>query len=205
VGGQTQHKKVGCLGPCGPLVPPPMHLAHAGLTCPSSATTRRLKSRHPFVPAAQQHISSSDNRSPLLWADHHGMRSDWTTLRNSVLSSLTSAPTLLEQPFQGQRGLTASALVSDVLTPAYTNMAPSAACECGAKEQTAYHVVLQCPIHWPHRGLHVLTVLDDETIDWLLNILILRNGNVLWTTLQGVSTLNGARGKTQVWRSHVRT
>jgi len=49
-------------------------------------------------------------------------------------------------------------------------MASSAACEseCGA-EQTVDHVVLQCPIHRPPHGLHSLTVLDDETTEWLLN------------------------------------
>jgi len=45
----------------------------------------------------------------------------------------------------------------------------SAACECGAEEQTVDHVVLQCPIQRPPRGLHGLTVLDDETIERLLN------------------------------------
>ena len=44
-------------------------------------------------------------------------------------------------------------------------MASSAACERGAEEQT----VLQCPIHWPPHGQHGLTVLDDETTEWLLN------------------------------------
>jgi len=48
-------------------------------------------------------------------------------------------------------------------------MASSAACECGAEEQTVDHVVLQCPIHRPPHGLHGLTVLDDETTEWLLN------------------------------------
>ena len=48
-------------------------------------------------------------------------------------------------------------------------MASSAACECGAEEQTVDHAVLQCPIHRPPHGLHDLTVLDDETIGWLLN------------------------------------
>jgi len=48
-------------------------------------------------------------------------------------------------------------------------MASSAACECGAEEQTVDHVVLQCPIHRPPHGLHGLTILDDETIEWLLN------------------------------------
>ena len=50
-------------------------------------------------------------------------------------------------------------------------MASSAACECGAEKQTVDHVVLQCPIHRrrsPH-GLHGLTVMDDETTEWLLN------------------------------------
>ena len=49
-------------------------------------------------------------------------------------------------------------------------MASSAACECDAEEQTVDHVVLHCPIHRPPHGLHVLTVLDDETLEWLLNI-----------------------------------
>jgi len=31
------------------------------------------------------------------------------------------------------------------------------------------HVVLQYPTHRPPRGLHGLAVLDDETIEWLLN------------------------------------
>jgi len=48
-------------------------------------------------------------------------------------------------------------------------MAPSAVCECGAKEQTVDHVVLHCPIHRLPYGAHGLTVLDDETIEWLLN------------------------------------
>jgi len=47
-------------------------------------------------------------------------------------------------------------------------MASSEACECGTEEQTVDHVVLHCPIHRPH-GLHGLTVLDNETTEWLLN------------------------------------
>jgi len=42
--------------------------------------------------------------------------------------------------------------------------------QCGAEEQTVDHVVLQCPIDRPPHGLHGLTVLDDETTEWLLNI-----------------------------------
>jgi len=43
----------------------PEHLLHSALTCQSNGNARHLKSRHPFVPAAQQLISSADgnNRS----------------------------------------------------------------------------------------------------------------------------------------------
>ena len=34
--------------------------------------------------------------------------------------------------------------------------APSAACECGAEEHTADHVVFQCPIHRPACGVHTV-------------------------------------------------
>jgi len=49
-------------------------------------------------------------------------------------------------------------------------MVSSVACECDAEEQTIDNVVLQYPIHQPRHGLHGLTVLDDEIIEWLLNI-----------------------------------
>jgi len=50
----------------------PGHLLHSALTRPPSADARRLKSRHSFVPAAQQLISSSDKNNILAaqWADH---------------------------------------------------------------------------------------------------------------------------------------
>jgi len=41
----------------------PGHLLHLALTRPSGAAARRLKSRHPFVPAAQQLISFSENNN----------------------------------------------------------------------------------------------------------------------------------------------
>jgi len=49
----------------------PGHLLHSALTCPPSLNAWRLKSRHPFVPAAQL-ISSFDdsNIRTALWADH---------------------------------------------------------------------------------------------------------------------------------------
>jgi len=37
---------------------------------------------------------------------------------------------------------------------------PSAACECGAEEQTVDHAILHCLIHQPPHGAHGLTALE---------------------------------------------
>jgi len=99
-----------------------------------------------------------------------GMQSGWTTLRDPVLSSSTSAPALLEWPCQEEpgSGLTASAPVLDVSAPACTNGAWPPL-QCGAEEQNRQPCCPQCPIYRPPHGLHRLTVRDDETTKWLLN------------------------------------
>ena len=50
----------------------PGHLLHSAITRPSGAAAQHLKSRHPFVLAAQQLISFSDNNNirAAQWADH---------------------------------------------------------------------------------------------------------------------------------------
>jgi len=50
----------------------PRHLLHSALTRPSSAAAQRLKSRHPFVTAAQQlnSFSDSNNMRAAQWADY---------------------------------------------------------------------------------------------------------------------------------------
>jgi len=49
----------------------PEHLLHSVLTSPPSAYARNLKSRHPFVPIAQQHSSFDNNdMRAAQWADH---------------------------------------------------------------------------------------------------------------------------------------
>jgi len=56
----------------------PGHPLHSALTSPSSANARRVKSRHPFVPAAQQLISLPDNNNIRAadWADHQS-NAEW--------------------------------------------------------------------------------------------------------------------------------
>jgi len=102
----------------------PGHLPHSALTCPSSANARCLKSRHPFVPTAQQLINLLTTTT-YVWRSGritNGMRSGRTILQNSALLSPTPAPTP-EWPSQEQRGsgLTATTPVSDASAPALKN------------------------------------------------------------------------------------
>ena len=41
----------------------PRHLFHSALACPSSGNARHLKPRHPFIPPAQQFLSSFDENN----------------------------------------------------------------------------------------------------------------------------------------------
>ena len=75
----------------------PGHLLHSALTRPSCAVARRLKSRHPFVSAAQQLISSSDknNIHAAHWADHQ-WNAEWldntARLRTFIPDTGTHSP-----------------------------------------------------------------------------------------------------------------
>ena len=103
----------------------PGHLLHSALTGPSGATARRLKSRHPVVPAAQQLISFPDNNNirAAQWADQQ-WNAEWadnpTRLRTLIPDTGTHT---LEWPSQEEpgSGSTASAPVSDISPPACTN------------------------------------------------------------------------------------
>jgi len=86
------------------------------------------------------------------------IRIGWTKLRDSVLSSPTSASSLLEWPCQEQRisGLTTSTPISDVSSPAYTNGVWPLLRHVRVAQKNKQgddHVVLQCPIHRPPNGL----------------------------------------------------
>ena len=46
-------------------------------------------------------------------------------------------------------------------------MVPTAACDCGAENQTAEHILAYCPLFSPPHGITGLVQLDDDTITWL--------------------------------------
>jgi len=95
----------------------------------------------------------------------------WVPPQDSAFSSPTPAPLGVTLP--GRAWLQLNRLRTGVgrfrSCLCKCGMVTSAACECGAEEQTVDHAVLHCPIHQPPHQLHGLTVLDDDTIEWLLN------------------------------------
>ena len=108
----------------------PGHLLHSALTRPSNVDARRLKSRHPFVPAAQQLIS-------FFWQQHYTCGAvGGSSFECRVGGQPQKAPHLnyrhqyahthtlgREWPSQEEpgSGSTASAPVSDISAPACTN------------------------------------------------------------------------------------
>ena len=106
--------------PChGAWTPAPLS-AHPSIGC----NARRLKSRHPFVPAAKHLISFLTTTTYVRRSGRiiNGTRSGRTTPQNSALQFQTPMHTHLEWPSQEGpgSGSTASAPVSDVSAPACT-------------------------------------------------------------------------------------
>ena len=121
-------------------------------------------------------ISFSDNNniSAAQWADHQ-WNAEWADNPTGLRTLIPDTGTLLPgMTLPGRAWIRLNHLHTGVgrfRSCLYKwGMASSAASECGTEEQTVDHVVLQCPIHRPSHGLHGLTVLDDQTIEWLLNI-----------------------------------
>ena len=133
----------------------------------------RLRSRHPFVPAARNLL---DNLARL------GIRaSEWTNQKWKTEYCGNASRLGAFVPETGARpvgmGLPRAAWVKlnrlrtgvgrFHLSMHKWGLAPSPNCECGASEQTADHVLVACPMHGAPHGARGLTVLDDETRCWL--------------------------------------
>ena len=143
-------------------------------TCSSVGNARHLKSRHPPHNNSSVHLTTTtEMRRTGRITDR--MRGGWrntTRLRTFIPDTGTHTP-----------GMDLPRTVWVRLNRLHTGvgrfrsylhkwgMVYSAACECDVEEQTVDHVFLavesvQC---WPPYGLCGLTILDDKTIEWLLN------------------------------------
>ena len=148
-----------------------------GLSSGSSDTRQvRLRSRHPFAPAARNLLN---NLARL------GIRaSEWTNHKWKTVYCENASRFRAFVPGTGARlvgmGLPRAAWVK--LNRLRTGvgrfhssmhkwgLAPSPNCECGASKQTAHLVLTACPIHRAPHGARGLTFLVDETRYWLNNI-----------------------------------
>ena len=123
----------------------PGHLLHSALTRPSGAVARRLKSRHPFVPTAQQLISFSDNNIRAA----QGTDRQWNTERADNPTRLRNLIPDTGRNDPPKKGLgPAQQPLHRCRTFPLLPLQMGFGLLCGA-EQTVDHVVLHCPIHRP--------------------------------------------------------
>ena len=150
----------------------PDHLLHETFQRPSSGE-QRLKSRRPFVPAAQQLLKNVEDLglSAAHWTNHM-WNTEWqnntSRLRDFIPDADPHPPGMSLARFAWVRLNRLRSGVGRFRSDMHKwGLAPSAGCECGATEQTADHVVHHCPIYRPPHGMHGLKTLDDETVEWL--------------------------------------
>ena len=151
----------------------PDHLLHSKAYAKRSGDPRRLKSRHPFVPAAQMLLDESNNQNISVenWADYK-WSAEWksnTTRLHSFIPNIDSQPAGVPLPRQVwvrlNRLHTGVGLFRSVAHK--WGLATSPSCTCCAEEQTADHIINSCATYRPPRGEEGLRVLDDETRQWL--------------------------------------
>jgi len=104
---------------------------HSVLTCPPGRNARPLKSRHPFLSSVHLTTATEVRRSG--WITD-GRRSDWTSLRYSVLSSSTSTPTPTSRITAWVRLNRLRTVVGRFRSCMHKWGASSSACECRAEE-----------------------------------------------------------------------
>ena len=153
----------------------PDHILYGLLSGSSDTHQVRLRSRRPFVPAAQNLLN---NLARL------GIRaSEWTNHKWKTEYCENASRLCAFVPKTGTRpvgmGLPQAAWVKlNCLQTGVgqfhssmhkSGLAPSPNCECGTSEQTADHILTVCPIHRAAHGARGLMVLDDETQCWLNN------------------------------------
>ena len=142
------------------------------------AQRERSQSRRPFVSAARKLL---DNLSEL------GIRArQWTDYKWNMEYSEGPSELCAFIPRAGTRPLGMG-----LLRPAWVvlnrlrtgvgrfqssmhkwGLAPTSSCDCGALDQTAAHIILDCPLHRAPKGLRRLALLDDDTRCWLDNITV---------------------------------
>ena len=134
-------------------------------------TKRRLKSKKPFVIEAQDLLVQNTNAP--MWV-HKTRNRNWTKNITGLHSLVTDVGPL---PTGHELSRLAWVRMNHLRTGIGRfgslmyrwGLTKTAVCDCGAEQQTPEHLLYQCPIYNLARKDGLL-VLDDNTIDWLLNV-----------------------------------
>ena len=151
---------------CGSLDPD--HILYGLLSGSSDTRQVRLRSRHPFVPAAWNLLDNLARHGICAseWTNHKwkaGYCENASGLCAFVLRT-SARPVGMGLPRVAWVKL--NCLQTGIgrfhLSMHKWGLAPSLNCECGVSEQTADHVLTACPIHRAPHGARSLMVLDDK-------------------------------------------
>ena len=156
----------------------PDHILHGQLHGSRDARRERLKSRRPFVPAARKLLDSLSEMGirAAQWTNTKWDMeySDSTSTLHGFIPRVSTRPLGMGLPRVAWVRLNRlRSGVGRFCSSMYKwGLAPFSKCECGAIDQTADHIISQCPTHRAPRGMFGLTVLDDETRCWLNSIAV---------------------------------
>ena len=156
----------------------PDHILHGQFHESQDICRERLKSRRSFVPAARKlldSLSEMDVRAAEWTNTKWDMEYSANALSfHAFITKASSRPLGMGLPRAAWVKLNhLRSGVGRFCSSMYKwGLAPLANCECGASEQTADHIISQCPIHRAPRGMFGLMVLDDETRCWLKSLTV---------------------------------
>ena len=148
------------------------HILHEQLVGKQNVHQGRLKSRCPFVLAAQKLLDSltESDICAAQWMDYV-----WNMEYLKSASRLHAfIPRASPKPLGMGLPRTSWVKLNRLRTGVrrfHSSMykwgaAHSPNCECGASEQTADHIISACPLHRAPKGIQGLLVLDDDTRRW---------------------------------------
>ena len=151
----------------------PDHVLHGQLVGQQNAHLERLKSRHPFVPAAWKLLGSL---SKLDIREKQWTKNKWnadyfesTSRVRAFIRRVSSRP--LKMGLPRTSWVTLNRLRTGIgrfhSSMYKLSLASSLNCECGVTKQTADHVISSCLIHHVPRETRGLQVLHDATRCWL--------------------------------------
>ena len=151
----------------------PEHLLHNRLLSHPYGGHRQLKSRRPFVPAALKLLDdlNESETSVTRWADRK-WNIEWknnTSRLHGYITDVSEPPPGMRLPrlawIRLNRLRTGIGLFHSTMHR--WRMSHTAACECGAEEQIADHILTSCPRYHLLNGIQGLLTMNDSLTSWL--------------------------------------